>query len=130
VRQDGATQIRENSASEPAFAPASDAGVYGISVAADLAGCGVQALRSYERRGLLDPGRTAGGTRRYSQDDVARVRRITSLLGAGLNLSGIREVLTLEAENAKLRAENAYLRLRKEQRKDQHQEQKARPRRK
>jgi DNA-binding transcriptional MerR regulator len=119
VRQDGATQIREYSACEPAFAPASDAGVYGISVAADLAGCGVQALRSYERRGLLDPGRTAGGTRRYSQDDVARVRRITSLLGAGLNLSGIREVLTLEAENAKLRAENAVLKLRKEQRQEQ-----------
>ena len=90
-------------------APASSAGVYGISVAAELAGCGVQALRLYERRGLLDPDRTAGGTRRYSQDDVARVRRITTLLGAGLNLTGISEVLTLEAENAELRAENAQL---------------------
>lgn len=140
-----AAAVRKAAAAEPevpasgaGFAPASSAGVYGISVAADLAGCGVQALRSYERRGLLEPGRTAGGTRRYSQDDVARVRRITSLLGAGLNLSGIGEVLALEAENAKLRAENAYLKLRKDQHKDDHKDQhkdqredhKAHPRRK
>jgi MerR family transcriptional regulator, heat shock protein HspR len=96
-------------AGRSAVAPASSAAVYGISVAAELAGCGVQALRLYERRGLVEPDRTAGGTRRYSQDDLARVRRITTLLGAGLNLTGVGEVLALEAENAELRAENAQL---------------------
>lgn len=80
-------------------------GVYGISVAADLSGLGVQTLRLYERRGLLTPARTDGGTRLYSHDDVDRLRRITELLDTGLNLAGIAMVLRLEAENARLRAE-------------------------
>lgn len=77
--------------------------VYGISVAADLVGTGVQNLRVYERRGLLTPTRTDGGTRLYSDDDIAMLRRITGLLGDGLNLAGIALVLELEHENQRLR---------------------------
>ena len=80
-------------------------GVYGISIAADLAGLGIQTLRLYEQRGLLTPDRTDGGTRLYSSDDLGRLRRITDLLDAGLNLAGIALVLQLEAENAALRAQ-------------------------
>lgn len=77
-------------------------GVYGISVAADLVGTRVQNLRVYERRGLLDPDRTTGGTRLYSEEDIDRLRRVTHLLAAGLNLTGIAMVLDLEADNARL----------------------------
>jgi MerR family transcriptional regulator/heat shock protein HspR len=85
--------------------PANDRarGVYGISVAAELTGAGVQNLRVYERRGLVEPDRTEGGTRRYSEDDLDRVRRVLSLLEAGLNLAGIALVLELEDDNARLR---------------------------
>jgi MerR family transcriptional regulator, heat shock protein HspR len=86
--------------------PHSGRGVYGISVAAELVGMGVQTLRLYEARGLLEPERTEGGTRRYSADDLDRIRRIGDLLEAGLNLAGIGMVLDLEAQNSKLRAEN------------------------
>ena len=79
-------------------------GVYGISVAAELVGMGVQNLRAYEARGLLEPGRTDGGTRRYSADDLERLRRIGDLLDAGLNLAGISMVLDLENQNNALRA--------------------------
>ncbi len=78
-------------------------GVYGISVAAELVGMGVQNLRAYEARGLLEPDRTEGGTRRYSADDLDRLRRIGDLLEAGLNLAGIGMVLELEDENSALR---------------------------
>ncbi|PKW25646.1 MerR family transcriptional regulator [Phycicoccus duodecadis] len=84
-------------------APDDDRGVYGISVAAGLVGMGVQNLRLYEARGLLEPQRTDGGTRRYSANDLDRLRRIGDLLAAGLNLAGIGMVLHLEAENARLR---------------------------
>jgi MerR family transcriptional regulator, heat shock protein HspR len=77
-------------------------GVYSISVAAALAGMGIQALRLYEARGLLEPERTAGGTRRYRASDIDRLHHIGELLAAGLNLAGIAMVLDLEAENAKL----------------------------
>jgi MerR family transcriptional regulator/heat shock protein HspR len=80
-------------------------GVYGISVAADLVGLDPQNLRLYERRGLLAPARTGGGTRLYSIDDLDRLRRISELLAAGLNLAGIAAVLDLEADNVRLRAE-------------------------
>jgi MerR family transcriptional regulator/heat shock protein HspR len=85
--------------------PDCERGVYGISVAAELVGMGVQNLRLYEARGLLEPERTDGGTRRYSADDLDRLRRIGDLLAAGLNLTGIDMVLNLEAQNAALRAE-------------------------
>ena len=65
---------------------------------------GVQSLRIYERRGLLDPQRTEVGTRLYSDDDVARLLRIGQLLDEGLNLAGIEKVLQFEAANAQLRA--------------------------
>jgi MerR family transcriptional regulator, heat shock protein HspR len=89
--------------------PAEDVtrGVYGISVAAELVGMGVQNLRLYEARGLLEPDRTDGGTRRYSANDLDRLRRIGELLDAGLNLAGVARVLQLEGENAQLRAEAA-----------------------
>ena len=80
-------------------------GVFGISVVADLVGTGVQNLRAYERRGLIEPSRTAGGTRLYSEADVTRLRRIAELLAHGLNLAGIAMVLDLEDDNARLRAE-------------------------
>ena len=78
-------------------------GVYAISVAAELTGAAVQNLRVYERRGLVGPSRTEGGTRRYSEDDLDRVRRIVSLLEDGLNLAGVAMVLDLEDDNAQLR---------------------------
>jgi MerR family transcriptional regulator, heat shock protein HspR len=84
-------------------------GVYGISVAADLVGMGVQTLRLYEARGLLQPARTDGGTRRYSCDDLDRLRRIGHLLDAGLNLAGISMVLDLEAQNFLLEGRNTQL---------------------
>jgi MerR family transcriptional regulator, heat shock protein HspR len=85
--------------------PAGERGVYGISVAAELVGMGVQNLRLYEARGLLAPDRTDGGTRRYSADDLDRLRRIGDLLDAGLNLAGVGMVLDLETQNTELRAE-------------------------
>jgi MerR family transcriptional regulator/heat shock protein HspR len=90
----------------PAF-PEDDAsrGIYGISVAAELVGTAPQNLRAYERHGLVDPERTEGGTRRYSPDDLDRLRRIGELLAAGLNLAGIAAVLDLEAANKRLRGQ-------------------------
>lgn len=82
-----------------------DLAVYAISVAAELVGTGQQNLRLYERKGLLDPQRTEGGTRRYSDADLDILRRISHLLAKGLNLSGIRLVLSLEEENTSLRNE-------------------------
>ena len=88
---------------------ARDEGVFAISVAARMASMEIQNLRVYERRGLLDPDRTAGGTRLYSQDDVERLVRIGELLGEGLNLAGIAHVLELEQTVARLRDENSRL---------------------
>jgi DNA-binding transcriptional MerR regulator len=79
--------------------------VYGITVAAELAGMSVQALRLYERKGLVEPARTGGGSRRYSDADIARLRRIRTLIAEGINLTGIARVLGLEADNADLHAE-------------------------
>jgi MerR family transcriptional regulator/heat shock protein HspR len=79
--------------------------VYVISVAAELAGVHPQTLRIYERKGLLEPARTAGGSRRYSDDDIAQLQRIQELTNDGLNLAGVQKVLALEAELAALRRE-------------------------
>lgn len=78
-------------------------GIFGITVAAELAGTGPQNLRAYERAGLLQPARTDGGTRRYSHHDVDRLRRIAELTAAGLNLAGVAMVLDLQDQNARLR---------------------------
>lgn len=75
-----------------------DHGVYVISVAAELAGVHPQTLRAYERKGLLSPTRTEGGTRRYSPADIERLQRIGELTSAGVNLEGVRRVLELEEE--------------------------------
>jgi len=81
--------------------------VYVISVAAELAGMHPQTLRIYERRGLVAPARTEGGNRRYSDADIERLQRISDLAEQGMNLEGIRRVMELEAENARLRDELA-----------------------
>jgi len=78
--------------------------VYVISVAAELAGVHPQTLRIYERRGLVTPGRTSGGNRRYSEADIARLKRVAELAAEGMNLEVIRHVMQLEDEIAQLRA--------------------------
>ena len=85
--------------------PLPDQAVYVISVAAELSGMHPQTLRIYERRGLLDPARTAGGNRRYSDTDIAMLRRIAELTAHGLNLAGVKRVLELEAEVFQLASE-------------------------
>jgi MerR family transcriptional regulator, heat shock protein HspR len=84
--------------------------VYVISVAAELAGVHPQTLRIYERRGLLGPARTLGGSRRYSDQDIELLRRIGDLTSGGLNLEGVKRVIELEAEVARLRQEVALAR--------------------
>jgi MerR family transcriptional regulator/heat shock protein HspR len=84
--------------------------VYVISVAAELAGMHPQTLRIYERRGLVQPARTQGGNRRYSDIDIDRLRRIQELAAEGMTLEGIRRVMALEHEVDRLRAENDELR--------------------
>ena len=79
--------------------------VYVISVAAELAGMHPQTLRIYERKGLVAPARTGGGSRRYSEDDINALRRVQELTTEGLNLAGVKKVLELEAENARLQAQ-------------------------
>ncbi len=79
--------------------------VYVISVAAELAGVHAQTLRIYERRGLVEPARTPGGSRRYSEIDIALLRRIQELTNEGLNLAGVKRVLHLEHRVAQLEAE-------------------------
>src|SRR6201996_1183005 len=91
---------------DSAGTPSADRGVYGISVAAELSGVPVQSLRLYERHGLLSPSRSDGGTRRYSADDLARLRRISELVAAGINLAGIARILDLQDDNAELLAAN------------------------
>jgi MerR family transcriptional regulator/heat shock protein HspR len=82
-----------------------DRAVYVISVAAELAGVHPQTLRIYERKGLLDPARTGGGSRRYSDADIARLQRIQELTTEGLNLAGVKRVLELEEEARRLQSE-------------------------
>ena len=77
--------------------------VFVISVAAELAGMHPQTLRIYERKGLLEPARTPGGTRRYSQEDIERLQLIQELTSQGLNLEGVRRVLALQEENRNLK---------------------------
>jgi MerR family transcriptional regulator/heat shock protein HspR len=79
--------------------------VYVISVAAELAGVHPQTLRVYERKGLLDPARTLGGSRRYSERDIERLRHIQALTNAGINLEGVKRILELEAEVDRLKGE-------------------------
>lgn len=89
--------------------------VYVISVAAELAGVHPQTLRIYERKGLVEPARTGGGSRRYSDDDVRQLRRIQELTNEGLNLAGVKRVLEMESELARIRHELAEARRRAEE---------------
>lgn len=84
--------------------------VYVISVAAEIAGVHPQTLRIYERKGLVDPARTTGGSRRYSEADIEMLRRISELTEAGLNLVGVKRVIELEAEIERLEEELAAAR--------------------
>ena len=84
--------------------------VYVISVAAELAGMHPQTLRIYERKGLLEPARTQGGSRRYSDDDIAQLQRIQVLTAEGHNLEGVRRILELEAEIEELQGQIDALR--------------------
>jgi len=86
-------------------------GVYGTAVASELSGISPQTLRLYERRGLLNPSRTDGGTRRYSDDDLQRLQRITELADQGVNLAGIAQILDLESKNNQLQASCSALEL-------------------
>lgn len=91
------------------YQPGPGQGVYAISVAAELAGVGVQSLRLYEQYGLIAPARSPGGTRRYSRDDLTRLQRIAALAGQGIHLTAIGRILELEDANTTLRAANAAL---------------------
>lgn len=92
--------------------PDRDRGVFAISVAAEMVSMEIQNLRVYERRGLLEPDRTSGGTRLYSEADIDTLHRIRELLAEGLNLAGIAHVLGLEERVRALEAENTRLRRR------------------
>jgi len=84
--------------------------VYIISVAAELAGVHPQTLRIYERKGLIEPFRTPGGTRRYSDEDLERLGLIQELTAEGVNLEGVRRILELQSENNRLRTQVDRLR--------------------
>ncbi|NKY59048.1 MerR family transcriptional regulator [Nocardia flavorosea] len=99
----------KNAGDQGRHRPGDGQGVYAISVAAELAGVGVQTLRLYERHGLVTPERSSGGTRRYSHDDLARLHRIAELNGQGIPLTAVGRILELEDANATLRDANAAL---------------------
>lgn len=84
--------------------------VYIISVAAEIVGMHPQTLRVYERKGLVDPYRTPGGTRRYSQIDLERLLLIQELSNAGVNLEGIKRIIALRTDNTRLRSQVDRLR--------------------
>jgi len=83
--------------------------VYVISVAAELTGLHPQTLRQYDRAGLVSPGRTGGGGRRYSLNDIELLRVVAELTAAGIGLEGVRRILELENQVAALRSRNAEL---------------------
>ncbi|MFV0256866.1 MAG: heat shock protein transcriptional repressor HspR [Acidimicrobiales bacterium] len=89
--------------------------VYVISVAAELAGVHPQTLRIYERKGLVAPARTGGGSRRYSDADISLLQRIQELTDQGLNLAGVKRVLELEGEVEDLRQQLEALRRAKDE---------------
>ena len=90
--------------------PERDNAVYIISVAAELSGMHPQTLRIYERKGLIEPYRTPGGTRRYSDEDLERLGLIQELTSEGVNLEGVRRILALQDDNRRLRAQVDRLR--------------------
>lgn len=93
----------------PFGSPSPDMAVYVISVAAELTGLHPQTLRAYERMGLITPGRTGGGGRRYSHRDLERLREIAELTSAGIGIEGVRRILQLDNQVTALRARNDEL---------------------
>ncbi|MDN4173459.1 MerR family transcriptional regulator [Nocardioides sp. SOB77] len=93
----------------PPFVPGPDAAVYVISVAAELTGLHPQTLRTYERLGLITPGRTGGGGRRYSHRDIERLREIADLTSAGIGIEGVRRIMDLQNQVLALRSRNEEL---------------------
>lgn len=93
----------------PPFLPGPDAAVYVISVAAELTGLHPQTLRTYERLGLITPGRTGGGGRRYSHRDIERLREIADLTGAGIGIEGVRRIMDLQNRALALQSRNEEL---------------------
>jgi len=91
------------------YNPGPDAAVYVISVAAELTGLHPQTLRTYERMGLITPGRTGGGGRRYSHRDIELLRSISELTASGIGIEGVRRILDLENRVAALQARNDEL---------------------
>ncbi|MEU1428509.1 MerR family transcriptional regulator [Nocardia sp. NPDC005746] len=104
----------------PGRRPGPGQAVYGISVAAELAGMGAHSLRLYEQHGLVTPARSSGGTRRYSDDDLARLARIAALSVQGINLVAIARILDLEDANTALRDTNAALTAERDQLRSDH----------
>jgi MerR family transcriptional regulator/heat shock protein HspR len=99
-----------STAKQPFFgAPGPDAAVFVISVAAELTGLHPQTLRTYERLGLITPGRTGGGGRRYSARDIDLLREISDLTSSGIGIEGVRRILELENRMAALAARNEEL---------------------
>jgi MerR family transcriptional regulator, heat shock protein HspR len=96
-------------------APGPRVPVYVISVAAELTGLHPQTLRTYDRIGLVSPGRAGGGGRRYSLHDIELLREVAELTAAGIGLEGVKRILELENQVAALRARNAELRQRSAQ---------------
>jgi MerR family transcriptional regulator/heat shock protein HspR len=97
------------SAGTPFGSPSPDMAVYVISVAAELTGLHPQTLRAYERMGLIAPGRTPGGGRRYSHRDLELLREIADLTSAGIGIEGVRRILALDNQVTALRARNEEL---------------------
>jgi MerR family transcriptional regulator/heat shock protein HspR len=93
----------------PFASPDPEAAIYVISVAAELTGLHPQTLRAYERMGLITPGRTGGGGRRYSHRDIEHLRTIADLTASGIGLEGVRRILALELQVDALRSRNAEL---------------------
>ena len=91
--------------------PADDAGVYVISVAAQISGLHPQTLRQYDRLGLVSPNRTEGRNRRYSLRDIALLRAVQRLVGEGINHAGIKRIIDLESAMANMALEVAQLRI-------------------
>ena len=91
--------------------PDDDAGVYVISVAAELSGMHPQTLRQYDRMGLVSPDRTSGRNRRYSLRDIALLRAVQKLVGEGINHAGIKRIIELESAMANMAVEVAQLRI-------------------
>ena len=91
--------------------PDDDAGLYVISVAAELSGLHPQTLRQYDRLGLVSPDRTVGRNRRYSLRDIASLRMVQRLVGEGINHAGIKRIIELETAIANMAVEVAKLRI-------------------